>query len=274
MCTAAAAMQAWGVVEYMDSVLGRLFSFLEATGLDRSTYVTLSSDNGEALFHTESRAVGLRFVLLLFVNFQRNLTSTIMMIWQSVIAAIVITTSQESAYNISQNHSLATTSLHCFAAAAAAAALYLHYCCLADAHAQRHAGLAKHTTAEGTAYNISQTQQHPYSAFSATLLLLLLVFAATFALDFLQPFLLGCFLRLSCLCTPCNHSFPSAFAAAAVLYLLQKRMPSGVQGTKHTTAEGGIRSFLAVQGPGVASGGNVCIQYMGAHAVAFEMSVA
>jgi arylsulfatase A-like enzyme len=38
-------------------VLGRLFDFLKATGLDQSTYVTLSSDNGAALFHTESRAV-------------------------------------------------------------------------------------------------------------------------------------------------------------------------------------------------------------------------
>jgi hypothetical protein len=32
-------------------------------------------------------------------------------------------------------------------------------------------------------------------------------------------------------------------------------MPSGMQGAKHTTAEGGTRSFLAVQGPGVPAGG-------------------
>jgi arylsulfatase A-like enzyme len=50
-------LQAWGMVEYLDSVLGRLLDFLEATGLSDSTYVTISSDNGPALFHTESRAV-------------------------------------------------------------------------------------------------------------------------------------------------------------------------------------------------------------------------
>jgi arylsulfatase A-like enzyme len=50
-------MQAWGMVEYLDSVLGRLFDFLEASGLAESSFVTISSDNGPALFHTESRAV-------------------------------------------------------------------------------------------------------------------------------------------------------------------------------------------------------------------------
>jgi arylsulfatase A-like enzyme len=45
------------MVEYLDSVLGRLFDFVEATGLAQSTYVTISSDNGAALFHTESRSV-------------------------------------------------------------------------------------------------------------------------------------------------------------------------------------------------------------------------
>lgn len=31
-------------------------------------------------------------------------------------------------------------------------------------------------------------------------------------------------------------------------------MPSGMQGAKHLVLEGGIRSFLAVKGPGVAQG--------------------
>jgi hypothetical protein len=41
---------------------------------------------------------------------------------------------------------------------------------------------------------------------------------------------------------------------AVCLLLLQRRMPSGMQGFKKDVLEGGIRNYLAVKGPGVVSG--------------------
>jgi hypothetical protein len=35
---------------------------------------------------------------------------------------------------------------------------------------------------------------------------------------------------------------------------MQRRMPSGLTGTKSEVFEGGVRNFLAVQGPGVQAG--------------------
>lgn len=36
--------------------------------------------------------------------------------------------------------------------------------------------------------------------------------------------------------------------------MLQKRMPSGMQGYKRDVEEGGVRNYLAVKGPGVQAG--------------------
>jgi arylsulfatase A-like enzyme len=46
-------LQAWAALEYLDEVLGRLFDYLKTSGLDKSTYVMLLSDNGSALLPNE-----------------------------------------------------------------------------------------------------------------------------------------------------------------------------------------------------------------------------
>jgi hypothetical protein len=51
----------------------------------------------------------------------------------------------------------------------------------------------------------------------------------------------------NCLCLP----FPALFR---IPLRLQIRMPSGMQGAKHSYLEGGIRNTLIVQGPGVKPG--------------------
>lgn len=45
--------QAWAALEYLDKVLGRLFDYLAASGLEKTTYVMLLSDNGSALLPNE-----------------------------------------------------------------------------------------------------------------------------------------------------------------------------------------------------------------------------
>jgi arylsulfatase A-like enzyme len=47
-------LQAWAALEYLDEVLGRLFDYLAVSGLDKSTYVMLLSDNGSALLPNEN----------------------------------------------------------------------------------------------------------------------------------------------------------------------------------------------------------------------------
>lgn len=49
--------QAWAALEYMDEVLGRLFDYLKTSGLDKSTYVMLMSDNGAAMLPNERSTV-------------------------------------------------------------------------------------------------------------------------------------------------------------------------------------------------------------------------
>ncbi|KAF6255124.1 alkaline-phosphatase-like protein [Scenedesmus sp. NREL 46B-D3] len=50
-------VQAWAALEYMDEVLGRLFDYLKTSGLDKSTYVMLMSDNGAAMLPNERSTV-------------------------------------------------------------------------------------------------------------------------------------------------------------------------------------------------------------------------
>jgi hypothetical protein len=114
---------------------------------------------------------------------------------------------------------------------------------------------AKHTTAEGGVIS-THTPFYSIRALQLLLLLLLLRWAVHFH---------------ATTASQSGSRFSNAAAAAAsflllllllllppppllLLLLLQMRMPSGMQGAKHTTAEGGIRSFLAVQGPGVSAG--------------------
>jgi arylsulfatase A-like enzyme len=52
-------LQAWAMLEYLDSVLGRLFKHLKDTGLDKSTYVMIMSDNGSFLMPDEPMKVWL-----------------------------------------------------------------------------------------------------------------------------------------------------------------------------------------------------------------------
>ncbi|WIA40657.1 hypothetical protein OEZ86_013993, partial [Tetradesmus obliquus] len=46
-------VQAWAALEYLDKVVGRLFDYLAVSGLDKTTYVMLLSDNGSALLPNE-----------------------------------------------------------------------------------------------------------------------------------------------------------------------------------------------------------------------------
>lgn len=45
----------YGFLEYLDSVLGRLFDHLTESGLANSTYVMMTGDNGAAMFEPETR---------------------------------------------------------------------------------------------------------------------------------------------------------------------------------------------------------------------------
>lgn len=47
--------QVWGMLEYMDDVLGRLFDFMEHSKLRDNTYILVMSDNGAELFPEERR---------------------------------------------------------------------------------------------------------------------------------------------------------------------------------------------------------------------------
>ncbi|WIA08366.1 hypothetical protein OEZ85_007805 [Tetradesmus obliquus] len=46
-------IDAWAALEYLDDVLGSLFDHLKSTGLDKTTYVMVMSDNGGALMRDE-----------------------------------------------------------------------------------------------------------------------------------------------------------------------------------------------------------------------------
>ncbi|WIA16004.1 hypothetical protein OEZ85_012737 [Tetradesmus obliquus] len=48
-------LDAWAMLEYLDSVLGRLFKHLKDTGLDKNTYVMIMSDNGSFLMPDEPK---------------------------------------------------------------------------------------------------------------------------------------------------------------------------------------------------------------------------
>lgn len=48
-------LQAWAALEYLDDQLGRLFAFLQASGLSKTTYVMVMSDNGAALLPDERK---------------------------------------------------------------------------------------------------------------------------------------------------------------------------------------------------------------------------
>lgn len=45
------------MVEYLDDALGRLISYLKASGLDKTTYVMIMSDNGAFLMPDEPTKV-------------------------------------------------------------------------------------------------------------------------------------------------------------------------------------------------------------------------
>jgi arylsulfatase A-like enzyme len=49
--------QAWAALEYLDGAAGKIFDYLKASGLDKTTYVMLLSDNGSALLRGESKKV-------------------------------------------------------------------------------------------------------------------------------------------------------------------------------------------------------------------------
>lgn len=55
-------VQAWAYLEYLDDAVGDLFNKLEASGMDKTTYIFLMGDNGSALLAGEngpkSRQVG------------------------------------------------------------------------------------------------------------------------------------------------------------------------------------------------------------------------
>ncbi|WIA14034.1 hypothetical protein OEZ85_002592 [Tetradesmus obliquus] len=45
---------AWAFMEYLDDALGPMFDFLTDSGLDQSTYLMFTADNGPAVYHDES----------------------------------------------------------------------------------------------------------------------------------------------------------------------------------------------------------------------------
>jgi arylsulfatase A-like enzyme len=47
-------LQAWAFVEYLDDALGPLFDFLTSSGLDQSTFVMFTADNGPAVYADEN----------------------------------------------------------------------------------------------------------------------------------------------------------------------------------------------------------------------------
>lgn len=49
--------QVWGMLEYMDDVLGRLFDFMERSKLRENTYVLVMSDNGAELYPEERKGM-------------------------------------------------------------------------------------------------------------------------------------------------------------------------------------------------------------------------
>lgn len=56
-------------MEYLDDALGPMFDFLTDSGLDQSTYLMFTADNGPAVYHDESPPLkklvrGCRAVLL------------------------------------------------------------------------------------------------------------------------------------------------------------------------------------------------------------------
>lgn len=58
MCAARCVLlQAWAALEYLDGALGILFDYLKSSGLYKSTYVFLMSDNGSAMMPGESKHV-------------------------------------------------------------------------------------------------------------------------------------------------------------------------------------------------------------------------
>lgn len=50
-------LQVWGMLEYMDDVLGRLFDFMERSKLRENTYVLVMSDNGAELYPEERKGM-------------------------------------------------------------------------------------------------------------------------------------------------------------------------------------------------------------------------
>uniref|UniRef100_A0A383VL27 Sulfatase N-terminal domain-containing protein n=1 Tax=Tetradesmus obliquus TaxID=3088 RepID=A0A383VL27_TETOB len=48
-------LDAWAALEYLDGAVGKVFDFLRSSGLAKSTYVMLLSDNGSALLRGESK---------------------------------------------------------------------------------------------------------------------------------------------------------------------------------------------------------------------------
>lgn len=46
------------MLEWLDSILGRLFDFLDNTGLVNNTYVMITSDNGPQLLKGEDEGKG------------------------------------------------------------------------------------------------------------------------------------------------------------------------------------------------------------------------
>ncbi|KAF6254409.1 alkaline-phosphatase-like protein [Scenedesmus sp. NREL 46B-D3] len=53
-------IDAWAMVQYLDDVLGRLFSFLESSPLGKNTYVMVMSDNGPQLLNDEKNQQKMR----------------------------------------------------------------------------------------------------------------------------------------------------------------------------------------------------------------------
>lgn len=50
-------LQVWGMLEYMDDVLGRLFDFMERSKLRDNTYIMVMSDNGAELYPEERKGM-------------------------------------------------------------------------------------------------------------------------------------------------------------------------------------------------------------------------
>jgi phosphoglycerol transferase MdoB-like AlkP superfamily enzyme len=50
-------LQAWAALEYLDGAVGKIFDYLRSSGLDKSTYVMLLSDNGSGLLPGENKRV-------------------------------------------------------------------------------------------------------------------------------------------------------------------------------------------------------------------------